>query len=118
MPNLTFVSLECHKTDDVSEDDSIFDVGLEDEPYLKVGHKKVWSGRMVIGNVEDLSGVEPIPFEENIRVELWERDSGYVSGQDDLLGYVIIHASQIGHGEVSHKFKRRRARYTLVFKVD
>jgi hypothetical protein len=116
MPNLRFVSLLCHQPDDIGEDDTGLDIVREDEPYLMVGHKKVWNGRMGIGEVEDLSGVESIPFKETIRVELWDRDSGYVLDRDDPLGNITIHASQIGR-EASHQFKRRKARYTLTYKV-
>ncbi|MFC1804040.1 hypothetical protein ACFL0D_08790 [Thermoproteota archaeon] len=41
MPNLKFVSLVCHRPDDISEDDAVFDVCYEDEPYLLAGHKRV-----------------------------------------------------------------------------
>lgn len=118
MSNLKLVSLLCHIPDDISEEDSIFDIGVEDEPYLMVDHKRIWSGRMGVNDVRDLSDLESIPFEENIRVELWDRDAGYVSEGDDPLGNIIIHASQKGTGELSHLFKRKKARYTLTYKVE
>jgi len=118
MPILKFVSLVCHKPDDMSEDDSGFDVGPEDEPFLIVGHKKVWSGRMGIGAVENLSDVDPISFENSITVELWDSDPGYVTGEDDKLGHISIQEALAGSGELSHQFKRRKAEYTLTYKVE
>jgi hypothetical protein len=119
MPNLKLISLQCHKPDDISEaDEAGFDMGVEDEPYLMAGHKKVWNGRMKKGDIEDLAGVNPISFKESIRVELWEKDPNYVSDKDDQLGNITVYASQMGAGEISNLFKRRKARYTLTFKVE
>jgi hypothetical protein len=102
----------------MSEDDSLFDVGVEDEPYLMVDYKKVWSGRMGINDLEDLSKVKPIPFEQSIRVELLDRDAGYSLNGDDPLGTVTINAYQKGLGVLSHQFKRKKAKYTLTYKVE
>ena len=118
MPKAKFVSLICHIPDDLTEEHTVFDVGQEDEPYLLVKKKKVWSGRMNVDDVEDLTIIDPIDFKDNIRVELWDRDSGYVSGGDDLLGSLTIMASQAGSGELEHQFKRSKASYTLIYKVE
>ena len=118
MPNLKLVSLVCHRPDDLDEEDAVFDVGVEDEPYIIAGNKRVWSGRMGVDDVEDLTGVEPISFKNSIRVELWDRDSGYVLGEDDPLGNVTIQAFQSELGELSHQFRRKKAKYTLTYKVE
>ena len=102
----------------MSENDSVFDIGDEDEPFIMADHQKIWSGRMGLNDVEDLSKVSPVSFEENIRVALWDRDAGYSSNEDDPIGDVVIHASQKGHGELTHSFKGRRAKYTLNYKVE
>jgi hypothetical protein len=102
----------------MSEDNNLFDVGQEDEPYLLAGHKRVWSGRMGIDDVEDLTRVEPVSFKNIIKVELWDRDAGYVSGDDDSLGNITIQEAIAGLGELSHQFKRRKAKYTLTYKVE
>ena len=112
------VSLSCLRTDDSGEDDAFFDVGVGDEPYLIADRRRVWSGRMSVNDEADLTGVEPIAFEEYIRVELWDRDAGPQAGQDDRLGDIDISAVYAGLGELSHQFKTRRARYTLVYKVE
>jgi hypothetical protein len=119
MPKLKFVSLVCHRPDDISEaDDHMFDGTIEDEPYILVNHTKVWDGRRMAANdVEDLSGVEPINFNEDVRVELWDQDAGYIS-DDDQIGRLEIKAHQEGLGELKHEFKRKQARYTLTYKVE
>ena len=118
MPKAKFVSLICHRPSDISEDDSGFDVGQEDEPYLMVNRKRIWSGRMGINDVEDLTRVNSVDFKDDLRVELWDRDAGYVSGGDDKLGSLSIQESQAGLGEREHQFKRSKANYTLTYKVE
>jgi hypothetical protein len=118
MPKAKFVSLVCNKPDDISEGDSGFDVGREDEPYLMVDNKRIWSGRMGMGDVKDLSVIDPIDFKDSMRVQLRERDAGYASGTDDQLGSFTIKALQAGLGELEHQFRRRKARYTLTYKVE
>ena len=118
LPKLKFVSLKCHRTDDTSKsDDASFDMGIEDEPYLLANHKRVWGvKRMKSGDLEDLSGVEPITFDEKISVELWDKDPGYYPA-DDQIGRLNVQASQAGLGEMIHEFKRKNAYYTLTYKV-
>jgi hypothetical protein len=118
MPKAKFVSLICHRPSDISEDDTGFDVGQEDEPYLMVNKKRIWDGRMGINDVEDLTGINPVDFKDDLRVELWDRDAGYISGKDDLLGSFTIQTLQAGLGELEHQFKRKKANYTLTYKVE
>ncbi len=103
-------------TDDSSEE-IVFDVDSIDEPYLNVNHKTVWSGRMDIGDKTDLTSLEEIPFDGNIRVELWERDPGYTAGEDDLLGKLMVHSSQKGGTPINHRFVTKRAKYSLEYSV-
>lgn len=118
MPELKFISLKCHRTDDTSEaDDNLFDMTIEDEPYLLADHKRVWGvRRMKSGDLEDLSGVEPIKFNERISVELWDKDAGFFPA-DDQIGRLTVHAHLAGIGELKHEFKRKNAKYTLTYKV-
>ena len=116
MANLKILSLECIMTDDSGEE-IVFDVDSIDEPFLRVNHKTVWSGRMDIGDKVDLSSLEELPFEGDIKVELWERDPGYSDAEDDLLGKLIVHSSQKAGGSVIHKFVSKRAKYNLEYKV-
>ena len=117
MPNLKFVSLTCIRPDDISEDESGFDVGEEDEPFLLVNHNRVWRGRMTRGDVKDLSEIEPIHFDNQVSVELRERDPGYVPS-DDSLGTFNVQALQAGLGEIEHQFETRRAKYVLIYQVE
>jgi hypothetical protein len=49
---------------------------IEDEPYILADHKRVWSVKgMKTGDIEDLSGVELITFNERISIELWDKDA-------------------------------------------
>ncbi len=118
MPELNFVSLKCHRTDDTSEsDDHSFDMTVEDEPYLKVNYKRVWGvKRMKSGDLVDLSNVEPVMFDEKISVELWDKDAGFFP-DDDRMGKLIVHANQGRLGELTHEFKRKNAKYTLTYNV-
>jgi hypothetical protein len=117
MPNLKFVSLECIRPDDIREDESGFDVGEEDEPFLLVNHNQVWRGRMSSGDVRDLSAIESIPFDNQVSVELRERDPGYVPS-DDSLGTFNVQALHAGLGEIEHQFETRRAKYVLKYQVE
>ncbi len=119
MPKLKLVSLICHATDDSGEvDENIFDVNVEDEPYILVNKKRVWGVKLMKTNdVEDLTNVNPIRFTEKVSVELWDRDAEYFPA-DDLLGRLTVHASKTGLGDQTHRFKRRSALYTLTYRVD
>ena len=118
LPELKLLSLKCHSTDDSSEsDDRSFDMTIEDEPFLVANHKRVWGvTRMNSGDMEDLSSVEPILFDKNMSVELWDKDAGY-STEDDQIGRFTVLASQAGIGELTHEFKRKKAKYTLTYKI-
>lgn len=115
---LKFISLECHRTDDRSESaDDSFDLTSEDEVYLRADHKQVWGvTRMKSGDLEDLSSVNPIKFEERIGIELWDKDAGY-SSEDDQIGSLVIQKNLAGTGKITHEFRSKNARYTLIFKV-
>ena len=119
MSKLKLVSLICHVTDDSGEvDENIFDVNVEDEPFILVDKKRVWGVKLMKANdVEDLSNVELIQFTDKVNIELWDRDAEYFPA-DDLLGRLTVHASKSGLGEQTHRFKRRSAVYTLTYKVD
>ena len=118
LPELKFISLKCHSTDDTDEsDDHSVDGIIEDEPYLLADHERVWSvRRMKAGDIEDLSGVEPITFDERIGVELWDEDDRARS-DDDQIGRLMVQANLIGLGELRRDFKRKNAKYTLTYKV-
>ena len=73
---------------------------------------------MGINDVEDLTRVNSVDFKDDLRVELWDRDAGYASGKDDPLGSLTIKVIQAGLGELEHQFKRRKANYTLTYKVE
>jgi len=118
LPELKFISLKCHRTDDTSEsDDHSFDMTVEDEPYLLAEHKRVWGvRRMKSGDLEDLSGVDTLKFKEKINVELWDKDAGFYP-DDDQIGRLTVQANQAGLGELTHEFKRKNAKYTLTYEV-
>jgi hypothetical protein len=120
MAKLIFVSLKCHKTDDSGEDNlaRLYDIGVEDEPYLLVDRNKVWSGRMKANDEVSFTGIESIPFEDQVHVELWDRDAGPENGKNDNIGDLIILSAQAGLGEQSQQFKTRIADYTLVYQVE
>jgi hypothetical protein len=115
MPFIQFVSLKCIELDDDSEY-SAYDTPDVDEPYLLVDGNKVWSGRMVEEEVEDLSGVKPVEFNERICVELWEKDPG-LFGEDDLLGKLFIEPSSTSSGTITEDLTSGTTKYVLKYKV-
>lgn len=119
MPNLKLLSLICHRTDDsIEEDYDVIDTTVEDEPYLLSNNKMIWGVKMMKANdVEDLSEVETILFNESVDIELWDRDSEHIIAYDKI-GRLIIKASRKGLGVQKHEFKQRNARYTLTYKVE
>jgi len=119
MPNLKLLTLTCHRTDDsIEEDYDVIDTTVEDEPYLAFNNKIIWSIKTMKANdVEDLSEVETIFFDESVDIELWDRDSEH-NITNDKIGGLIINASQKGLCIQKHEFQRKNARYTLTYKVE
>ena len=117
MVNLRILSLECIWTDDSTEE-IVFDVDSIDEPFLRVDNKTIWTGQMDMGDKHNLSDLEGIPFEGEVKVELWERDPGYEIEEDDLLGRVVISDSEIGAERIKYKFETKRARYIMEYRVE
>ena len=119
MPSLKLLSLTCHRTDDsIEEDYDVIDTTVEDEPYLVSNNNMIWSIKMMKANdVEDLSEVETIFFDESVDIELWDRDSKH-NITNDKIGGLIVKASEKSLGVQKHEFKRRNARYTLIYKVE
>jgi hypothetical protein len=116
MAKLKIVSLECLQTEDSGEE-NVWDIDNTDEPFIKVNHRIVWNGRMDKGSKNDLTNIDSIPFEGDVKVELWERDPGYTGGEDDLLGSLVVHESQKGGGTVTQKILSKRAKYSLEYTV-
>jgi len=86
MHNLKLLSLTCHRTDDsIEEAYDVIDTTVEDEPYLLFKNKMIWSVKMMKANdVEDLSEVETILFNESVDIELWDRDSEHIIAEDKI----------------------------------
>jgi hypothetical protein len=102
MKKLRLKKIICYKTDDASEDDSVFDVGVEDEVRLMVDYKQVWSGRMSPKSEKELSHIEQIAFEDSIHIKLVEHDPGYSNQEDDVLGEIILYENTIAMGSNYH----------------
>jgi hypothetical protein len=96
---------------------SSYDLGDVDEPFLIVDGAKIWSARMETDETEDLSKIKPIPFEDCVKLELWEKDPG-VLGEDDLLGQIRICSDKKSTSIHSYDFKLGTAKYTLNYKVE
>ena len=118
MAKLCLRKIICHKTDDAKENDQVFDIGIEDEPLLLVNHKRVWSGRMSPNSEEDLSEIQSISFKDQVHMALMERDPGYASIGDEVLGQTTIYAIQANSGEQEINFNKTDSRYTIVYKVE
>jgi len=108
---LHFIELQVYGTEDASED----------EPYLVVGGRKVWSGVVDYGNVAtivtvDLTHLAPIPFYDNIEVVLKEEDGPF--DKDDFLGRNYIAASQAENRSHEVWFKEDGAKYKLVYRIS
>lgn len=100
--------LQVYGTEDASED----------EPYLVVAGRKVWSGVVTYGHVAtvvtvSLSHIEPIPFYDNIEVVLKEEDGPFDG--DDFLGRNYIAASEAEGRTHEVWFREDGASYKLVY---
>lgn len=117
MATLKLHRITCKKTDDPDEIDAIYDIGLEDEPYLLVNGKEVWTGRMSPGEVIELSEIEPLPFRDSVKIELMERETGH-GRNDDILGEITIRESDANLQKIVKELQSGKAEYILEYYVE
>ncbi len=88
-----------------------------DEPYLLVDGDKVWkSDDMNSGSVTSLRSLDLIEFDNKIKVELKEKDTGLFN-KDDHLGSCTIRESGLGKDELDCEFDEDGAHYVLIYKI-
>ncbi|MCW8796261.1 MAG: hypothetical protein OQK67_04280 [Chlorobium sp.] len=106
---LKLISLTCHDTEDSTG---------ADETYLHVDRVLKWGPRsMNDGNTKSLAGIEPIRFQNSVRLDLYDQDSGSWYDSDDHIDKVIISTGDSGRGTKECKFKGDGASYTLKYEV-
>jgi hypothetical protein len=116
MAKLKLHRITCKKTDDPDETDAIYDVGLEDEPYILVNGKEVWTGRMSPGEVIDLSDIDPFPFRDSVKIELMERETGH-GRNDDVLGEITVNESEVNMQKIVKEIQKGKAEYILEYYI-
>lgn len=88
-----------------------------DEAYLVVGGEKVWkTDNIEKGDVASLRSVDMIDFDDKVKVELWDQDTGFLD-KDDHLGTFYAKESALGQDELDHSFDEEGAEYELIYKV-
>ncbi|MYE35340.1 MAG: hypothetical protein F4X23_10845 [Gemmatimonadales bacterium] len=105
---LRLISLHCIEPEDSGAD----------EAFLVVNGNRfsVWS--MNNGDTRDLRGMEAIPFDTNVRVELYDEDTPWIGDDHDLLGVATINDSESGAGESQRTFDLDEAHYRLTYVVE
>lgn len=107
MARLKLLDLRCIKSQESGGD----------EPYLLVDGEKVWkSEEMNSGEFVSLRSLDLIHFEDKIKVELMEKDSGMFN-RDDKLGACMIRETGLGKDELDCEFDEDGAHYMLIYKV-
>jgi hypothetical protein len=108
MARLELISLYCEKTEDT--------LG-SDEVYFVINGKQV-GGVTTIQEAEgkDLRDISNIIFDRTAEIKLYDKDTG-IFNNDDLIGSVTASSGQAGQGEMTGKFNRGGADYTLTWRV-
>ena len=88
----------------------------EDEPYITVNGKTVWSARMSNGEVADLSDVPEVEISESALITLFEKDIR-IWDYDDFLGTAYAFSNMAGLGQQRATFTGDGASYELTFEV-
>lgn len=106
---LKLISLKCNETEDVTG---------ADDAYLHVDGALKWGPQsMNNGHTKDLSGIDPIEFENSVRLDLYDQDAGSWFDDDDHIDKVIISTADAALGVRECKFKGDGASYTLKYQV-
>ncbi|MCB5292362.1 hypothetical protein [Arthrobacter sp. SO3] len=95
MPTLQLKLIQCHGTEDWTG---------PDESYLLIGGRKVWGSQsMNDGAQEPLTQVSGVPFENSLRLSLYDQDSG-LWDDDDYLGSWVVWGGEHTQGEKEARF--------------
>lgn len=110
MAILHFVNLHCNTTeDDTGSDECELRIWIDTASYQRF--------RKDLNNTEDwyeLQGLE-FPFNERIKIQLWDRDLGHWPDPDDKLGELIIQPEPIAY--TKGRFNKHGADYELEYSV-
>jgi len=107
MARLKLLDLRCFKSEDRGGD----------EAYLLADGEKIWStDNIEAGDTVSLRSVEPVDFDDKIKLELLDKDTGFFDS-DDKLGTVVIRKKHLGEGEQDCRFSEEGADYLLIYEV-
>ncbi len=107
MAKLKLLELRCKETEDTGQD----------EAYLTVASKKVWSTDGISsGETASLRGVPLISFSGKVEVALWDKDTGMFDS-DDNLGKFTVSAGLAGQDEQEYHFTGDGGDYLLIYEV-
>jgi hypothetical protein len=108
MARLELISLYCEKTQDTFGSDEI---------YFVINGNQI-GGVNSINETEgkDLRYISHIIFDRTAEIRLYDKDTG-IFNNDDFIGSVTATSGQAGEGEMTGKFNRGGADYTLTWRV-
>ena len=108
MARLELISLFCEKTEDT--------IG-SDEVYFVINGNQVGGVNSInASESKDLRYISNIIFDRTAEIKLYDKDTG-IFNNDDLIGSVTASSGQAGEGEITGKFNRGGADYTLTWRV-
>ncbi len=107
MARLKLLDLRCIKSEDFGGD----------EAYLTADGDKIWkTDNIEAGDTVSLRSVEPVDFARKIKLELFDKDSGFFDS-DDNLGSAIIKEHLLNESEQECSFNEEGADYILIYEV-
>jgi hypothetical protein len=90
-----------------------------DEPMIVINGKQAWLGAgFVVGTTEDVR-YDSLAFDGVATIELWEVDVwDDFTDPNDLLGFIEVEASAMGHGPQIGSVEARGVKYEIAYQVE
>jgi len=117
LAELHFLRIICYESLDPLDNDAIYDIGNEDEPYLQVDNDVVWTSRMKKGDSIDLSDLEPVRIFKPVKILFKERATGH-NRDDVILGEWEVRPEMASRERKYVDFHLNNAHYALEYKIS
>jgi hypothetical protein len=105
---IKLLTLTCYETEDSTG---------SDEAVLKVFGTRYAEFYQSMNNTQTWDLNIDVPFNQRVRLELWDRDLGHWPDYHDLLGIHYANAVQAGSGPKTAVFSADDAYYVLTYEV-
>ncbi len=107
---LHLLSLTCIETEDWTGADSA---------YLKINGAIIWGPeQMNNDDMRNLSECSAISFNTNLRIELYDQDTGILGDSDDHIGGIEITGSLAGKGNQENTISGDGAKYIISYRIE